>query len=72
MNLTDIWPGGNFTADAEELTFDYMHQAWVKDGLYVRCGHPETMDCRCYGKMHEGEHAPTSNEEIAAELEGFF
>ena len=35
--------------------YDYDNQAWVKDGLYVRCGHPENMDCGCYGKEHEGE-----------------
>ena len=35
--------------------FDYEHQAWVQDGKYVRCGHPEDMDCACYGKEHEGE-----------------
>lgn len=35
--------------------FDYQHQAWVKDGLYIRCGHPESMPCGCYGRSHEGE-----------------
>lgn len=35
--------------------FDYTNQAWVVNGKYVRCGHPETMDCQCYGKVHEGE-----------------
>ena len=35
--------------------YDYDNQAWVKDGKYVRCGHPESMDCRCYGKTHEGQ-----------------
>ena len=35
--------------------FDYKHQAWVENGRYVRCGHPESMDCRCYGKVHQGE-----------------
>lgn len=37
--------------------FDYEHQAWIKDGVYVRCGHPESMNCHCYGKEHEGEKA---------------
>jgi hypothetical protein len=36
--------------------FDYDRQAWVKDGRYVRCGHPDP--CNCYGKAHEGETAP--------------
>jgi len=35
--------------------YDYENQAWVKDGHYLRCGHPEGMKCRCYGKEHEGE-----------------
>lgn len=35
--------------------YDYINQAWVMDGVYVRCGHPEAMDCGCYGKEHEGE-----------------
>ena len=35
--------------------YDYTRQSWVCDGLYVRCAHPETMDCGCYGKLHAGE-----------------
>ena len=35
--------------------YDYDNQAWVKNGLYVRCGHPENVNCNCYGKRHEGE-----------------
>ena len=35
--------------------YDYDNQAWVKNGRYVRCGHPENMPCRCYGRKHEGE-----------------
>lgn len=35
--------------------YDYINQAWVLDGRYIRCGHPETMDCHCYGKDHDGE-----------------
>jgi hypothetical protein len=38
--------------------FDYDRQAWVKDGRYVRCGHPENMDCGCFGRAHAGELAP--------------
>ena len=33
--------------------YDYKNQAWVKNGKYVKCGHPA--DCNCYGKKHEGE-----------------
>ena len=35
--------------------YDYDNQAWVLKGQYVRCGHPLTMDCQCYGLKHEGE-----------------
>ena len=35
--------------------YDYDKQAWVLRGKYVRCGHPEEMDCKCYGKIHEGD-----------------
>jgi hypothetical protein len=42
--------------------FDYSNQAWVKDGKYIRCGHPDAMDCRCYGKAHAGESVTLSVE----------
>ncbi len=35
--------------------YDYENQSWVKDGKYRRCGHPENMNCQCYGKLHDGE-----------------
>lgn len=35
--------------------YDYTHQAWVKDGRYMRCGHAQK--CNCYGRVHEGEAA---------------
>ena len=35
--------------------YDYTHQAWVENGVYIRCGHPESMDCGCYGRAHAGE-----------------
>jgi len=35
--------------------FDYKHQAWTRNGLYVACGHPEAMECGCYGRLHAGE-----------------
>ena len=35
--------------------YDYTKQAWVKDGKYIRCGHPADIECNCYGKAHEGE-----------------
>ena len=47
--------------------YDYTNQAWTVDGHYVRCGHPGTMDCKCYGKVHEGELAPIENLPTATE-----
>jgi hypothetical protein len=38
-------------------SYDYKNQAWIADGRYVRCGHPDSMQCNCYGKLHEGEKA---------------
>lgn len=35
--------------------FDYVNQAWVTEGRYQTCGHPETMTCDCYGRQHHGE-----------------
>jgi len=37
--------------------YDYQNQTWVKNGRYVRCGHPDAMACDCYGRLHEGEFA---------------
>lgn len=41
--------------------FDYRNQAWVLEGLYQACGHPQDMDCHCYGRDHEGEETPTGD-----------
>ncbi len=39
--------------------FDYTNQAWVVNGVYVRCGHGTRpgfeVACQCYGRLHEGE-----------------
>lgn len=42
-------------APSKSVLFDYTNQAWVVDGRYVRCGHPASMACRCFGLIHEGE-----------------
>ena len=34
--------------------YDYQHQAWVKDGVYVDCGHSKGINCGCYGARHKG------------------
>lgn len=43
--------------DKSKMSYDYDKQAWIIDGKYQRCGHPESMDCKCYGKEHAGETA---------------
>lgn len=35
--------------------YDYENQAWMINGHYVSCNHPEDMHCSCYGKLHAGE-----------------
>lgn len=42
--------------------YDYDNQAWVVDGKYVRCGHPQSMNCGCYGREHAGEETLAGNE----------
>ena len=37
--------------------YDYERQAWVVDGRYDDCGHPEHVECVCYGRLHAGEQA---------------
>ena len=44
--------------------FDYTKQAWVIGGKYVKCSHPEDMNCNCYGKVHEGELSITKESKI--------
>jgi hypothetical protein len=39
----------------KSITYDYEHQAWIVNNRYARCNHPESLDCKCYGKLHEGE-----------------
>jgi hypothetical protein len=34
--------------------YDYENQAWVVNGFYVNCGHPETMSCGCFGRKFAG------------------
>lgn len=35
--------------------YDYRLQCWVVDGKIVRCGHPDSMECKCAGRIHEGK-----------------
>ena len=37
-----------------ETKYDYDNQAWIVDGKYQDCAHPN-QDCGCYGREHKGE-----------------
>ena len=41
----------------KEYLYVYERQAWVVDGRYDDCGHPEYMECGCYRRLHAGEQA---------------
>lgn len=45
-------------SNADDIRYDYDNQAWIVNGKYQDCNHPESMDCGCYGKEHAGEKAP--------------
>ena len=49
--------GGQSCCRPGSPRFDYDKQVWIVDGKYVRCGHPEEMNCKCYGREHAGEDA---------------
>lgn len=59
---TNSIAAGNTWAESEvkgTRNYDYDNQAWIVNGKYIRCGHPESMNCNCYGKLHEGESSQT-------------
>jgi hypothetical protein len=45
------------TTKIKSIAYDYQHQAWIINGSYARCNHPASMNCACYGRLHEGEPA---------------
>ena len=47
------WDTPPYRQEQPVTEFDYENQAWVVDGIYVRCGHQT--ECGCYGTKHEGE-----------------
>ena len=48
--------------------FDYENQAWVLSGRYIDCGHPDNMNCGCYGRLHIGETPPVEEVEESIRL----
>jgi hypothetical protein len=53
----------NAKAIQREIQFDYDHQAWIINGIYQNCAHPNRM-CGpdaldpCWQRLHAGERAP--------------
>jgi len=43
--------------DKQKYSYDYKNQTWIVGGKYRDCGHPEDMDCGCFGRKHKGERA---------------
>lgn len=50
--------------------YDYRNQAWVKDGRYQDCGHPETMKCTCFGRKKKGYQTGAGGKEYFNVEEG--
>jgi hypothetical protein len=38
----------------KNIEFNYENQCWIVDGIIQRCGHPEEMQCGCFGKVYAG------------------
>lgn len=54
----------DFTVDSEPSSvsgYDYRVGAWVLDGFYCSCAHPEWVDCACFGRDHASERVPASS-----------
>ena len=52
------------------VNYDYINQAWIRDGKYQRCGHRG--NCRiCYGTRHEGELAPKDFDDMPDDVEQY-
>jgi len=43
------------TTRIESIAYDREREAWIINGRYARCNHPASMNCTCYGRLHEGE-----------------
>lgn len=43
--------------------FDYKNQAWVINGIYQDCNHPQDMGCSCYGRLHKGQQAQEASDQ---------
>lgn len=41
--------------DTSFTGYDYVNQCRIVRGIIQRCGHPDSMQCNCYGRIHAGE-----------------
>ena len=58
LQLVLEWAGYHpLTSDPPQ--YDYDNQAWIKDGEYQDCGHPQDLRCACFGRAHARERAPS-------------
>ena len=55
---------GEVTGVRREIQYDYDNQAWIIDGIYQDCAHPDSI-CGpnapirpCWQRLHRGERAP--------------
>lgn len=59
----DAVPVDAVPAQPDDIQYDYDNQAWIKNGVYQNCNHPASMarqcEASCYGRMHQGEKAPS-------------
>ena len=47
----------HYSKDKGEYSFDYKNQVWIKGGVYIDCGHPSQMKCRCFSRLHKDKKA---------------
>jgi hypothetical protein len=69
-DLREMRETGRDPHSAPDVWYDYTNQAWVTNGVYKRCGHPESMNCGCYGRAHRGEKPAQSIIEQYATAQG--
>ena len=54
---------GEATDVRREIQYDYDNQAWIINGIYQDCTHPDRMcgpnaPMPCWQRLHRGERAP--------------
>ena len=44
-----------------KVKYDYENQVWIVNGIYQNCGHLESMNCNCFGRLHKGKEVNNIN-----------